>query len=104
MIESIQGMAKKLTSSVNGREFYVDPVRTEPIDGTPCFSEDEIRGMKGKVYTKEELDKIFDKKLEEHAPSPREDIGYVKPTPKEEIAHKYGARIKELLANAKFRT
>lgn len=91
---------KKTTSRINGREFYIDEIRTLPFQGLPCFSFAEIERMKGQSYTKEVLDKIFDAKiaLGAEVDNPREDIGYIKKyeSPKD-IAHRHASSIVSML-------
>lgn len=55
---------KKLLSKKIGREFWIDPVRTEPFEGLPCFNEEEVAILKAMDASHEELDFIFTAKAE----------------------------------------
>lgn len=92
---------QKLRSKVNDREFYIDATFSGTVEGIPCFSEKEIQDMKGRTYTRGELDVIFDTKLELGATveplSVMEDLGYAKPRSREELAKDYSAKIVAML-------
>ena len=99
---------KKLTSKINGREFYVGDNLPSHLDGIPCFSLKEVDKMRGVAFSIHDLNLIFDTKLVFSAvvETVRQDIGYNNHKPSERIAlaQDYGSKIKDMLRGMGART
>lgn len=54
---------KFITSRTNGREFCVLAASESPVEGIPCFTEDEVFELRLRAYSPQELDEIFDKRV-----------------------------------------
>lgn len=105
-------MQKFFSKTIN-RWFYIDPIKTDPIEGLPCFSHKEMAALKLRRVEPIELAFIFDAKVElgvsvekllAHKsatstalvkPNSPEDLGYTKPTPLD-VAN-FAKRIKETI-------
>lgn len=57
-------MEKLKSTRLGGIEFYRDPIRTEPVDGLPCFSFEEIRLLKTLNLKDDEFRWLFETKRE----------------------------------------
>lgn len=112
---------RKHTSKLIGREFYVDPVCSDPQDGLPCFSDAEmkiLKAMGGKI-TPEVLSQIFDAKTElgvtvmeliPERPAPPAETPKTGPhfpysaKARQEVAGKWASAIAETIRNTQIRT
>lgn len=115
-------LMKKFRSPINDREYCILEGTDQIVPGVPCFTLKDIEVMKGRKYTKSELNLIFDAKLElgiavepEEKDCPRKELGYIFPRDKikklEEketiynhlergkIAKEWASRIKDTIAS-----
>lgn len=118
-ILSMNKSPQKFLSKTINREFYVDKVCTDPIDGLPCFSFKEMEILKTRKIEPTELSLIFDAKVKLGAtvdkilahtidtstalvkPNSPEDLGYVKHT--KASPAEFAKRIRETIENSKIK-